>query len=109
MVLVAVNRDSRESLKEVPGLGPKAFEQCAGFLRVPESKDVLDNTAVHPESYKAAESLLSLCGYSGWDLVFFLGVIFGICGSVCLALMWKAPATGYAKAEKIVKELQNKQ
>lgn len=55
------------------------------------------------------EGTLSLCGYSGWDLVFFLGVIFGICGSVCLALMWKAPATGYAKAEKIVKELQNKQ
>ena len=47
-----------------PKLGPKAFEQCAGFLRVPESKSVLDNTGVHPESYKAAELLLTECGYS---------------------------------------------
>ena len=48
---------------KVPKLGPKAFEQCAGFLRVPESGNVLDNTGVHPESYAAAERLLSLCGY----------------------------------------------
>ena len=47
----------------MPKLGPKAFEQAAGFLRVPESKNVLDNTAVHPESYAAAEQLLELCGY----------------------------------------------
>ena len=53
---------SRTQLKKVPKLGPKAFQQCAGFLRVPESKEILDNTGVHPESYKAAEALLSLCG-----------------------------------------------
>ena len=48
----------------MPKLGPKAFEQCAGFLRIPESRDALDNTGVHPESYPAAEKLLQLCGYS---------------------------------------------
>ena len=46
----------------MPTLGPKAYEQCAGFLRVPESKEMLDNTAVHPESYKGAKELLKLCG-----------------------------------------------
>ena len=55
---------SRKQLLKVPKLGPKAFEQCAGFLRVPESKSVLDNTGVHPESYKAAEQLLTECGYT---------------------------------------------
>jgi uncharacterized protein len=51
---------SRAQLKKVPKLGPKAFEQCAGFLRVPESKELLDNTGVHPESYAAARELLKL-------------------------------------------------
>lgn len=55
---------ARKQILKVPKLGAKAFEQCAGFLRVPESKSVLDNTAVHPESYEAAEKLLSICGYS---------------------------------------------
>ncbi len=55
---------TRKQLLKVPKLGPKAFEQCAGFLRVPESKNVLDNTAVHPESYAAAQTLLELNGYS---------------------------------------------
>lgn len=54
---------SRKQLLKVPKLGPKAYEQCAGFLRVPESKSVLDHTGVHPESYKAAEKLLELSGY----------------------------------------------
>ena len=53
---------SRAQLKKVPKLGPKAFEQSAGFLRVPESAKVLDHTGVHPESYKAAEELLTRCG-----------------------------------------------
>ena len=53
----------RTQIKKVPKLGPKAFEQCAGFLRVPESKEILDNTGVHPESYKAASKLLEICGY----------------------------------------------
>ncbi|OQB21434.1 MAG: 30S ribosomal protein S1 [Firmicutes bacterium ADurb.Bin182] len=51
---------SRPELKKVPRLGPKAYEQCAGFLRIPGAKNLLDNTAVHPESYAAAEKLLSL-------------------------------------------------
>ena len=54
---------SRSQLKKVPKLGPKAYEQSAGFLRVPESKEVLDNTGVHPESYPAAKALLELLGY----------------------------------------------
>ena len=58
----------RNQLKKVPKLGPKAFQQCAGFLRVPESKEILDNTGVHPESYGAAEALLQLCGYTKKDV-----------------------------------------
>ncbi len=50
----------RKQLLNVPKLGKKAFEQCAGFLRIPESENILDNTAVHPESYKSAEKLLSI-------------------------------------------------
>jgi len=52
----------------VPKLGAKAFEQCAGFLRISESKNVLDNTGVHPESYAAAKKLLELCKYSLKDV-----------------------------------------
>ena len=59
---------NRKQLLKVPKLGPKAFEQCAGFLRIPESKNVLEHTGVHPESYEAAEKLLSLCGYELSDV-----------------------------------------
>lgn len=59
---------SRAQLKKVKGLGPKAFEQCAGFLRIPGAKKALDGTAVHPESYPAAEKLLSLCGFADKDI-----------------------------------------
>ncbi len=60
---------SRSQLKKVPKLGPKAFQQCAGFLRIPESKELLDNTGVHPESYPAAKALLALFQYKkGADL-----------------------------------------
>ena len=55
---------SRAALKKVPKLGPKAFEQCAGFLRVPGGKDPMENTGVHPESYAAAKALLKMCGCS---------------------------------------------
>ena len=58
---------SRAQLKKVPKLGPKAFEQCAGFLRIPESKEVLDNTGIHPESYTAAKALLALFGLKKGD------------------------------------------
>jgi uncharacterized protein len=58
---------TRKQLLKVPKLGPKAFQQCAGFLRVPESKNFLDNTAVHPESYEAATKLLKLMGHKEQD------------------------------------------
>ncbi len=59
---------TRAELKKVPKLGPKAFEQCAGFLRVPESRNPLDNTAVHPESYATAKELLKLMDYSDKEI-----------------------------------------
>ena len=59
---------TRKELLKVKRLGQKAYEQCAGFLRVPESKEPLDNTAVHPESYKEANELIKLLGYTSNDL-----------------------------------------
>ncbi|MBO4941327.1 MAG: RNA-binding transcriptional accessory protein [Clostridia bacterium] len=59
---------SRAQLKKVGKLGPKAFEQCAGFLRIVDGKNVLDNTSVHPESYDAAKSLLEYLGYTLSDV-----------------------------------------
>ena len=59
---------SRAELKKVPKLGPKAFEQCAGFLRVPERRNPLDNTGVHPESYKSAKERLGLLVYSDKEI-----------------------------------------
>lgn len=79
---------SRSQINKVPKLGPKAFQQCAGFLRVPESKQVLDNTAVHPESYAAAKKLLELCGYTLADVA---------SGNIA-ELPRRVQATGAAKA-----------
>ena len=59
---------SRAELKKVPKLGPKAFEQCAGFLRVSESRNPLDNTGVHPESYAVAKELLKLAGFTDTEI-----------------------------------------
>ena len=59
---------SRAQIKKVPRIGDKAFEQCAGFLRVPDSKEILDNTGVHPESYDAAKALLAEFGYTVEDV-----------------------------------------
>lgn len=59
---------ARTQLKKVPKLGPKAFEQCAGFLRIAGGKHALDNTGVHPESYDAAQKLLALFGYTQKDI-----------------------------------------
>lgn len=59
---------ARKELLKVAKLGPKAYEQCAGFLRLPESEMPLDRTGVHPESYAAAEGLLALCGYGLADV-----------------------------------------
>ena len=60
--------ESRKQLKKVPKLGPKAFEQCAGFLRITDGKDILDNTSVHPESYEAAKLVLEKFGYTKEDV-----------------------------------------
>jgi uncharacterized protein len=59
---------TREQLKKVSKLGPKAFQQCAGFLRIPGAKNVFDNTSVHPESYAAAEKLIEELGYTAQDV-----------------------------------------
>jgi uncharacterized protein len=64
---------SRAQIKKVPKIGPRAFEQCAGFLRIPESADILDRTGVHPESYAAAKNLLKFCGYTPKDVPQNLG------------------------------------
>ena len=58
----------RKQLLKVPKLGAKAYEQCAGFLRIRDGKNILDNTAVHPESYEATEKLLALFGYTDGDV-----------------------------------------
>ena len=60
---------SRAQLKKVPRLGPSAFQQCAGFLRIPEAKNPLDNSAVHPESYHVVEQMAKDCGCSVSDLI----------------------------------------
>lgn len=78
---------SRAQLKKVKGLGPKAFEQCAGFLRLPGAKNPLDATAVHPESYPAASALLDACGLAAKD----------IGGEAMAALPGRAKALGMAK------------
>ncbi len=59
---------SRAELKKVPKLGPKAYEQCAGFLRIPNGENIFDNTSVHPESYDVANKLLKLFGYTEKDV-----------------------------------------
>ncbi len=59
---------ARSQIRKVPKIGPKAFQQCAGFLRVSESKEILDRTGVHPESYAAAAQLLKLCGCDKKDI-----------------------------------------
>lgn len=83
---------SRKELLSVPKLGKKAFEQCAGFLRVAESDNVLDNTGVHPESYAAAKKLLQLCGYSIADVK---------AGNIS-SLGEKVEAEGYAKVAQVL-------
>ena len=97
---------SRTQLKKVPKLGPKAFQQCAGFLRVPESKEIFDNTGVHPESYGAAETLLMLCGYSKKDVA--AGKIDHLrerVGALGLSQTAERCGVGVPTLEDVVKEL----
>ena len=97
---------ARSQLKKVPKLGPKAFQQCAGFLRVPESKEILDNTGVHPESYGAAEALLVLCGCSKKDVAQGnLSRLQEKLADIGISKAAEACAVGIPTLEDVVKEL----
>ena len=91
---------SRAQLKKVPKLGPKAFQQCAGFLRVPESKELLDNTGVHPESYDAAKKLLKLLDCSAMAELSQKLDAFGLSAAA------EACGVGEPTLQDIAKELQ---
>ena len=90
---------ARAQLKKVPKLGPKAFEQCAGFLRVPESKELLDHTGVHPESYAAAKALLKLLNCKDPSLLPSLLAAYGVSKAA------KELNVGEPTLEDIAKEL----
>ena len=97
---------ARKQLLKVPKLGPKTFEQCAGFLRVPESDSVLDHTGVHPESYGAAERLLTACGYTLEDVK--TGEIAGLkekAESIGLERLAQSCGAGAPTLADIIKEL----
>jgi len=96
---------NRKELKKVPKLGTKAFEQCAGFLRIAESDMPLDKTGVHPESYKAAEALLKLCGYSLDDVA--SGQVKGLANKVSMTEETAEKlGIGLPTLQDIVKELE---
>ena len=97
---------SRNQVKKVPKLGPKAFQQCAGFLRVPESKEILDNTGVHPESYDAARKLLKFCGYSEKDIPHNLKELTDRMQQLGLEKLAEGCGVGVPTLQDIAKELQ---
>ena len=97
---------SRAALKKVPKLGPRAFEQCAGFLRVRDSKNPLDATAVHPESYNAAKAVLNALGYDAKEI---RGGIDGIAQRAALYgldKLAKEAGVGLPTLKDILSELQ---
>jgi uncharacterized protein len=98
---------SRKQILKVPKLGPKAYEQCAGFLRVPESRTALDNTAVHPESYPAAKKLLELTGHSLAEVsAGKLGNLDGEMKAMGLEKLAEACGVGVPTLTDVAKELQ---
>ncbi len=97
---------SRAQIKKVPKLGPKAYEQCAGFLRVPESKEILDNTGVHPESYSAAKELLKLCSYDKKDIPAGLGELESRMEHIGMDELTKQCGAGEMTLRDIAKELR---
>ena len=97
---------SRAQIKKVPKLGPKAFEQCAGFLRIPESKEILDNTGVHPESYGAAKELLKLCGYDKKDIPGNLSDLMDRVEKMGIASVAEKCGVGEPTLMDIIKELR---
>ncbi len=97
---------SRAQIKKVSKLGAKAFEQCAGFLRVSESKNVLDNTGVHPESYNAAKGLLEECGFSLDDVqAGAIGSLKEKAEEIGLEKLAEKLGVGVPTLEDIIKEL----
>ena len=97
---------SRSQIKKVPKIGPKAFQQCAGFLRVPESREVLDRTGVHPESYAAAGELLKRCGYDKKDIPTGLSDLTARMEQLGLENLASACGVGALTLLDIAKELQ---
>ncbi len=97
---------SRKALLKVPKLGAKAYELCAGFLRVRDAKNPLDNTGVHPESYAAAEALLAACGYSLSDVGGDLSQLRETVKKRGLRSLSEELGIGVPTLEDIVKELQ---
>ena len=96
----------RKQLKKVAKLGPKAYEQCAGFLRVPGAKNPLDNTAVHPESYGAAEQILRECGFQLADIAGQdRSEITSIAKQHGIAAIAKKAGVGEPTVKDIIKEL----
>ena len=97
---------SRAQIKKVPKIGPKAFEQCAGFLRIPESPDIFDRTGVHPESYAAAKNLLKFCGYTPKDVPQNLGELDARMEQLGVDKLAQACKVGVPTLLDIAKELQ---
>ena len=97
---------SRAALKKVPKLGPRAFEQCAGFLRVRDSKNPLDATAVHPESYDAAKNVLALLGYDAKEIRAGIGDIVRRAASFGLEKLALEAGVGLPTLKDILMELQ---
>lgn len=97
----------RKQLLKVPKLGPKAFEQCAGFLRIHGGKNPLDNTAVHPESYSAAKVILEQCGFSLADISDKnISEIADKAKSAGLSALAEKAGVGVPTLSDIIKELQ---
>ena len=97
---------ARSQIKKVPKIGPKAFEQCAGFLRIPESADIFDRTGVHPESYAAAKALLKYCGYTQKDVPQNLQELDGRMKQLGIEKLADACKVGVPTLLDIAKELQ---
>jgi uncharacterized protein len=97
---------SRKEVSKVPKIGPKTYEQCAGFLRVPESENILDHTGVHPESYGAAEKILEICGYTLADVA--NGDVAGLANRITQMTVEKVAiysGVGVPTVQDIVREL----
>ena len=95
----------RKQLKKVPKLGPKAFEQCAGFLRITDGSNILDNTSVHPESYAAAQTLLKECGYDKNEKDGFKDLS-GRANKIGLSVLAEKAGVGKPTLKDIISELQ---